>query len=230
MDSSLFDKRGYPVVSAETGYAEWAADYEATVAEGLDRFLLPAVESIDWQQVGRAADLACGTGRTGAWLAERGVKAIDGVDITAEMLAIAGEKGVYRHLRRADVADTGLAERSYGLCALSLADEHLADLGPVYREAVRLLADGGSFLLLGYHPFFLMSGLPTHYHRGDGQAVAIESHVHLFSDHFRAGTEAGLTLCEFRECVIDEAWLETKPKWRRYLRWPVSFVMLWRRR
>ena len=61
------------------------------------------------------------------------------------------------------------------------------------------------------------------------QAVAIKSYVHLFADHFRAGTEAGLRLVELEECVIDEAWLESKPKWRRYLNWPVSFALVWRR-
>ena len=229
MEFSTFDRRGYPVVSAKTGYGEWAAQYDATVAEGLDRFLLPAIASVDWSGVRQALDLACGTGRTGAWLAARGVQAVDGVDITPEMLEIAERKQIYRRLVRADVADTGLAAGSYDLCLLALADEHLAELDPVYREAARLLGTGGRFLLLGYHPFFLMNGVPTHYHRSDGEAVTIESHVHLLSDHFHAGTGAGFALREFKECVIDEAWLQSKPKWRRYLHWPVSFVLVWQR-
>jgi hypothetical protein len=110
-----------------------------------------------------------------------------------------------------------------------LADEHLAELEPVYREAAHLLSPQGNFVLVGYHPFFLMNGVPTHFHRADGEAVTIESHIHLFSDHFHAGGEAGLVLVEFRECVIDERWLLTKPKWRKYLNWPVSFAMVWRR-
>ena len=56
---------GYPVVSVPAGYAEWARDYEATVATGLDRPLLEALTSIDWEAIATAADLACGTGRTG---------------------------------------------------------------------------------------------------------------------------------------------------------------------
>ncbi len=66
-----------------------------------------------------------------------------------------------------------------------------------------------------YHPFFLMQGLPTHYHRReDSEAVTIQSYVDLFSEHFEAARKAGLALAEFRECVIDEQWLSTKPKWR----------------
>ena len=228
MDFDSFDKRGYRVVSAEVGYGEWARRYEETVAVGIDGPLLTMLTSVAWCHVGRAADLACGTGRTGVCLAERGVVAIDGVDITREMLAAAEVRGIYRSLRRADVADTGLTGSTYDLSTLVLADEHLAELAPVYREAARLLAPGGAFLLLGYHPFFLMNGVPTHYHRDDGEAVTIRSYVHLFSEHFDAGTKAGLGLAEFRECVIDAAWLKTKPKWHKYLGWPVSFAMVWR--
>jgi len=229
MDAGDFDRRGYPVTSAAAGYGEWAATYEETVAAGLDRPLLARLTSIRWDRVEQAVDLACGTGRTGAWLTQQGVATVDGIDITPEMLAVAERKGVYRRLAVGDICATGLPDGAYDLATMVLADEHVADLVPVYREAARLLADGGAFLLLGYHPFFLLNGLATHFHRGDGQAVTIQSYLHLFSDHFDAGREAGLTLAELKECVIDEAWLETKPKWRRYLNWPVSFVQVWRR-
>ena len=105
---------------------------------------------------------------------------------------------------------------------LVLADEHLAEIGPVYREGWRLLAPRGSFLIVGYHPYFLMNGKLTHFHRATGEAVGIESYVHLFSDHFKTGCRSGLTLMEAEECVIDEQWAKTKPKWRKYLHWPVS--------
>ena len=229
MDAELFDKRGYPLAAAAAGYGEWADSYEQTVAVGLDRPLFERLASVPWPEASPVADLACGTGRTGAWLKERGVAAVDGVDVTPAMLARAAERGVYRELRSADVAATGLAGGAYALCTMGLADEHLATLAPVYREAARLLAPGGRFVLVGYHPFFLMNGLSTHFHRASGEAVAIKSYVHLFSDHHRAGQDAGLSLIELQECVIDDAWLATKPKWRPYLNWPVSFAMVWRR-
>jgi SAM-dependent methyltransferase len=230
MDFAPFDQRRYPVVGPEAGYGEWAANYEATVAVGLDAPLWPRLRTIAWARVARAADLACGTGRTGLALAARGVGAIDGVDATPAMLARAAAKGIYRSLARADVAATGLPGSGYELATMVLADEHLATLAPVYREAARLLVPGGAFLLIGYHPFFAMKGgMPTHYHRADGAAVAIETHVHLFGDHFAAGRGAGLVLDEVAECVIDEAWLAGKPKWRPYLHWPVSFALVWRK-
>lgn len=229
MDSRIFDKRGYPVVAAAQGYGEWAATYDETVAAGLDRPLLERIRSVDWPAVQHAADLACGTGRTGRWLKDHGVGRVDGVDITPEMLALAARRGAHDTLHIADVGATPLASAAYDLCALVLADEHLAELGPVYREAWRLLATGGRFLLIGYHPFFIMNGTPTHFHRDGGEAVTVETHVHLFADHFKAACTAGLTLIEAEECVVDEEWLKTKPKWRKYLGWPVSFAYVWRK-
>jgi SAM-dependent methyltransferase len=227
--SRLFDKRGYPIVEPASGYGEWAATYDTTVAEGLDRPLLERIRSVEWSTVQRAADLACGTGRTGAWLRRNGVAAIDGVDITPEMLALAEQRGAHDMLRIADAAATGLSSSTYDLATLVLADEHIADLGPVYREAWRLLRANGALVIVGYHPFFLMNGMPTHFHREDGEAITIESHVHLFAEHFSAGCATGLTMVELHECVIDEEWLTTKPTWRRYLNWPASFAMVWRK-
>jgi len=229
MDFSLFDRRGYPVVSVERGYAEWAGSYDATVTVGLDRPLLDSLTSIPWRHVRSAADLACGTGRTGAWLREKGVSSIHGVDATRQMLDIARSKGVYERLQLADVAATQLESGLYDLCTLVLADEHLAELDGAYREAARLLTPKGAFVLIGYHPFFLMRGMPTHYHRAKGEAITIRSYVHLFSEHFQAAKKAGLSLMEFQECVIDEKWLATKPKWRDYLNWPVSFALVLRK-
>jgi SAM-dependent methyltransferase len=204
MDSRIFDKRGYPIVGAADGYGEWAATYEATVTEGLDQPLLERIHSVDWPAMRSAADLACGTGRTGRWLKNKGVARIDGIDITPAMLAFAKRSGVHDALHLADVRATPLPSSAIDLCTLVLADEHLTELGPVYREAWRLLRGGGKFVIVGYHPFFIMNGTPTHFHRDNDEAITIETYVHLFADHFKAGCDNGLTLIEVEECVVDE--------------------------
>ena len=154
MDFSLFDRRGYPVVSVERGYAEWAGSYDTTVTVGLDRPLLDSLSSIRWRHVRSAADLACGTGRTGAWLREKGVRSIHGVDATRQMLDIARSKGVYERLQLADVAATQLESGLYDLCTLVLADEHLAELDGAYREAATVAHAQGCFCLDWVPPFF----------------------------------------------------------------------------
>src|SRR6201999_3447665 len=93
-----FDARGYRTVGAREGYDRWAATYEETVEDAMDLALLERVE-VDWPSIGAAADLGCGTGRTGAWMAARGVGEIDGVDLSPRMLEAARDRGVYRSLR-----------------------------------------------------------------------------------------------------------------------------------
>ena len=111
-----------------------------------------------------------------------------------------------------------------------LADEHLPTLGPLYREAARITKPNGYFVIVGYHPHFLMQGIITHFHRADGEPVAIESYVHLLSDHVKAAHAAGWMLAEMDEGVIDEAWLQKKPKWTPYRNRPVSFAMVWQKK
>jgi SAM-dependent methyltransferase len=194
----------------------------------MDIELLESLEHVRW--AGEAADLGCGTGRTGTWLREQGVEAIDGVDLTPEMLDVARERGVHRRLVEADVTATGLDDEAYDLVVTSLVDEHLADLRPLYAEAHRLAKPGASYVLVGYHPHFIMAtGMPTHYDSASGESVAIETHVHLLSEHTDAALGAGWQLAELKERVIDDVWLELKPKWEHLRHQPVTFAFVWRR-
>src|ERR1700742_3049737 len=220
-----FDTRGYRAVGAREGYDRWAATYEDTVEDGMDLALLERLE-VDWGGVGAVADLGCGTGRTGSWLAGLGVGEIDGVDLSPGMLAAARERGVYRSLREGEVADTGLDSAAYDLVVACLVDEHLADLRPLYGEAARLAAPGGRFALVGFHPHFIIaSGMPTHFDDAEsGEPLAIETHLHLLSDHVAAGLGAGLTLAALHERVVDDEFLARMPKWEGFRGHPISFA------
>src|SRR2546421_4123321 len=116
VDFAAFDARGYRTVDVRSGYGEWVATYEQTVEDAMDLELLDALREVPWPAIRTAVDLGCGTGRTGAWLLrERGVRSIDGVDLTPEMLAVAESSGVYRRLAEADVSATGLASDAYDI-------------------------------------------------------------------------------------------------------------------
>jgi SAM-dependent methyltransferase len=225
---SSFDTRGYRTVAAREGYDRWAATYEATVEDAMDVALLERLD-LDWGAVGRAADLGCGTGRTGSWLTARGVEEIDGVDLSPGMLEAARSRGVYASLREGEVGDTGLRGGAYDLVVSCLVDEHLADLRPLYAEAARLARPGGRFVIVGFHPHFIVaSGMPTHFDDPEsGESLAIETHVHLLSDHVAAGLGAGLALAALHERVVDDEWVDLKPKWERFRDHPISFAFVW---
>lgn len=225
---SAFDSRGYRTVAPREGYDRWAATYEETVEDAMDVALLERV-AVDWEGVRRVADLGCGTGRTGARLAARGVGEIDGVDLSSGMLEAARARGVYRSLREGEVGETGLGGDAYDLVVSCLVDEHLADLRPLYAEAARLLAPGGRFVIVGFHPHFIIAaGMPTHFDDAEsGEPVAIETHVHLLSEHVAAGTGAGLSVAELHERIVDDEWVALKPKWERFRDHPISFAFVW---
>jgi len=188
-DFGAFDTRGYRTVDVRSGYGEWVATYEQTVEDAMDIHLLEALGEVPWETIRRAADLGCGTGRLGRGLRERGIAAIDGVDLTPEMLDVARAREAYERLVEADVSSTGLDSGAYDLVVTCLVDEHLAELRPLYVEARRLARPDGIYVLVGFHPHFIMaSGMPTHYDSASGEPVAIETFVHLLSDHVSAAS------------------------------------------
>jgi SAM-dependent methyltransferase len=230
LEFSHFDRRRYPTVSVREGYREWLPSYETTVEDEMDVVLLEVLQTVSWTSVRRAVDLGCGTGRSGAWLRAHGVTRIDGIDVTPEMLAIARRRGIYDQLREADVAATGLETGAYDLVTTILVDEHLRDLGPLYQETARLLRASGHHVLVGFHPHFIMTvGTPTHFDRSPGAPVAIETYVHLLSDHMTAALGAGLSLSEMRERLVDDRWIALKPRWEPYRHHPVSFALVWQK-
>jgi SAM-dependent methyltransferase len=228
MEMSRYDRRGYTTVPVKEGYRQWVETYEDTVEDMMDLRLLDRFTMVDWSKASCVIDLACGTGRIGAWLKAHGVGALDGVDMTPEMLSRARDRGIYTRLLEEDIRQTSLPAAAYDLATAVLADEHLPVLDPLYDEAARLVRPGGWLVLVGYHPFFtMMYGIPTHFDGPLGEPVAIETHVHLLSDHTQAGLRAGWTLQGMEEGVIDEAWVLRKPRWATYLHRPVSFAFAW---
>jgi SAM-dependent methyltransferase len=227
---SNFDQRGYRTLPPREGYAMWSSSYETTVKPEMDLWLLDRVESVAWGEAARAVDLGCGTGRTGAWMRSRGVPVVDGVDITAEMIEGARRRAIYDGLYVAEACDTGLPAGSYDLVTSCLLDEHLADVGPLYRESARLARPGAAHVLVGFHPFFIMkTGMPTHFNGPAGEPIAVETHVHLLSEHVQAALRAGWTLAEMHEQTIDDRWIAAKPSWSAHRDVPISFLFVWRR-
>jgi hypothetical protein len=73
-----------------------------------------------------------------------------------------------------------------------------------------------------------MAGMPTHFDRASGEPVTIRSYVHLLSDHVKVARGLGWPLLEMDERLVDDIWLQRKPKWERYRGLPISFVIVWR--
>ncbi len=227
-DFARFDRRHYPVLRTREGYEAWAPTYEDTVEDVMDLALLERIESVPWPRVRRAADLGCGSGRTAAWLRTRGDFAVDGVDLTPAMLERARARGIHDRLVEGDVRASGLPGAAYDVVVCVLVDEHLPELEGLYAEARRLLAAGGAFVIVGVHPFFVMAaGMPTHFEVAGRGPVAIETFLHLPSEHVAAAGAAGFALREMHEALVDDEFLRRKPGWLPYRDWPFSAAWVW---
>lgn len=89
-------------------------------------------------------DLGCGTGLTAGGLAALGYTAVDGIDLSADMVRIAGPRGIYRNLFVADLNQPlPFADASYD-GALSSGTFTHGHVGPEpLDEILRILRPGG---------------------------------------------------------------------------------------
>ena len=201
----------------------------------LDFPLLPSLSSVDWREIAASVDLGCGTGRIGVWLKQHGVGRVDGVDVSPEMLDRAAAKDIYDRLVCADAVASGLGEARYDLAVSSFVACHLTDLAEFYAEAARLTRPGGRIVVIDYHPFMLLKGMPTHFNDPPGEPIAIANIIHLLGHHVEAGRRAHLALLELREQLVDAGWVrQNRQKFGEnrlasHVGHPVSFAMVWAR-
>lgn len=103
-------ERAYAIdgeASSRALYRDWAETYDATMLEGL-RYRSPALVAALLgeylpDRTAEVLDVGCGTGLAGQSLAELGFSAIDGLDLSTEMMQVAARRGVYRHFIAADL-------------------------------------------------------------------------------------------------------------------------------
>lgn len=98
-------------------YRDWAASYDTGFAKDMD-YLLPAHVAAAFLAAGGGSpvlDVGAGTGLLAERLREMGQAGpVDAVDFSADMLAQAGQKGIYRNLTQADITRPIALARSYG--------------------------------------------------------------------------------------------------------------------
>ena len=107
--------------------------------------LVQGLQALGPRRYPSVLDLGCGTGLCGPLvrpLADR----LDGVDLSAGMLARARETGVYDQLFEADIGDwLGGAQRQDDLVLAADVFIYVGALEPVFRGVADILAPGGVF-------------------------------------------------------------------------------------
>ncbi|MEM7338172.1 MAG: methyltransferase domain-containing protein [Actinomycetota bacterium] len=147
-------------------------------------------------------DVGCGTGVVGAELAARGPWAIDGLDISPEMLIKAAEKRnrvgepVYGSLIEADLTQTlAIADDVYG-AVVSSGTFTMGHVGPeALTELARIVRTGGLLVFGVNSEFYAERDFGDHLARLASQGLAAEEHrveVPMYDrdDHEHAGSTA----------------------------------------
>ena len=88
-------------------YKKWASDYDHQMLDvlGYTSPIKIAGQLCQYLPDTAAAvfDVGCGTGLTCVLLAEKGYTNLDGIDLSPDMVRVAGERGIYRELLVGDV-------------------------------------------------------------------------------------------------------------------------------
>ncbi|MGR3491640.1 MAG: class I SAM-dependent DNA methyltransferase [Shimia sp.] len=168
-----------PVAETQDVYTKWAGTYDAEVGGG--GYQTPArIAAALRDQVAPDAlilDYGCGTGLSGAALAEAGFTRLHGTDINAAMLDAAAIKGLYEKLWTADPGTLDIREGTYD----AIVAAGVVSLGAAPPETLSLLIDKltpGQILALSFND-------PTIAHGGydtalDSEAPRVET---LFRKH-----------------------------------------------
>lgn len=124
-EHSLVDKLGY------------------RVPEMLDALVVEAMAAMGIERFSKAIDLGCGTGLMGEKLREK-VDFLEGVDISAAMIAETARKGIYDNLQKAELV-AALNARRAEADLMTAADVFIycGDLQPVLAALVPALKPGG---------------------------------------------------------------------------------------
>jgi predicted TPR repeat methyltransferase len=144
-------------------YRQWARDYDEDVfgrlkVTGTRRIAELLVQHLPTRGDPLIIDLGCGTGAAGLVLRSFGLTTIDGLDLSPEMLAIAGTRNAYRLLIAADLLKPlPLRDRLYD-AAVSAGTFTTGHVGATALPAVHRLIRPGGLLACVIAPSFYDSG------------------------------------------------------------------------
>jgi predicted TPR repeat methyltransferase len=133
-------------------YAEWAKSYDQGFAVEMDYQMPRRVAEIYGevaQGAGPVADVGAGTGLVVEHMAGREGLKIDALDISAEMLAVAAKRGIYRGFIQCDLTQRlPIEDGTYGAVISAGTFTH-GHVGPDALDEVLRIARSGAVFVLG---------------------------------------------------------------------------------
>ena len=210
------------------GYDQWAAVYDSdenplVALEGpwIDR-LLGDVRGLT------VLDLGCGTGRHALRLAAAGA-VVHALDFSPAMLDRARQKAGAAPVTfqvHDLAAPLPFAAESFDRIVCGLVVDHIADLQNFFGEMRRVCRPAGCAVVSTVHPAMLLRGVQARFRDpATGREIRPASYPHQLTDYVLAAARAGFTFDHLSEHAVDEALANRLERARRYLGWPMLFLM-----
>lgn len=180
-------------------YNAWSENYDTVENKTRDLESKALREMLSGEGL-NILEIGCGTGKNTEFLQTK-AKRLVGADFSEEMLAKAKEKITSKavEFRQMDLReDWNLPENSFDLITCSLVLEHIENLDFVFRQAGKVLRNGGRFYIGELHPFKQYLGTKARFDTASG-VFELECFIHHVSDFFAAGKNNGFELIELKE-------------------------------
>ena len=115
---------------------------------------------------------------------------------------------------------------SFDRVVCGLVIDHIADLGGLFREMHRVCRPSGFVVVSVMHPAMMLRGVQARFRDpASGREIRPASCTHQLSDYIMAAAQAGFAFDHLSEQSVDEALACRLERARKYLGWPMLFLM-----
>ncbi|NJM24410.1 MAG: class I SAM-dependent methyltransferase [Bacteroidia bacterium] len=193
-------KQAPKTLSAREGYDKWAATYQhesnpiKVSSDECIRRLLPELAGKSFLDVG------CGAGVFCKYAEDAGASSIMGVDLSPEMIRVAGNVCTRTTFQAGDLQTLPLEQHAFDVVVAGLVFGHIRDLDAALSNVLRAIKPGGCAVITDFHPYLtLTQAHRTFVDKATGKSFAIEQHLHLFQDYVRLFNKHGFILRNLEE-------------------------------
>ena len=187
-------------MDTKRAYNIWSSQYDSTANKTREFEAIALRENLLNIPCNACLEIGCGTGKNTLWLFEN-AGYVAAVDFSNEMLAKAKEKILsdkVEIIQAENHEDWSFAESLYDLITFSLVLEHVENLDHIFKEASRLIKNGGHIYIGELHPFRQYSGSKARFENGDGMQI-VDCFTHHISDFVEAAKKYDLRVLDLKE-------------------------------